>query len=292
MENRRPPQNKTARPNKFNNQRSERPDYRSVATYTGDARDSRTRPPSRGSVAAKLQREGSTGKKRTGFGLSIESGRASEFSRSRTAFQPKVRIAARRGTRSSNEVRITSDLQITDGKLRGRMLQNSISPKATPTARKIRETMFRTIFRRVRAGRFLDLCSGPGTLGFEAISRGAMLATFVERSARMCSIIRKNIEELNVKPGHGEIFEMEALPFLRRSAKRGRRWDVVYLDHTNGCGQDDLLRYLSRGSIVEPGGVVLIEHRSDLLIEEKLGNLKRWRAFCSDETTLSFYNRK
>jgi len=59
--------------------------------------------------------------------------------------------------------------------------------------------------RKVRAARFLDICAGSGLVGLEAISRGAMLSTFVERSARMCSWIKKNVEQLGLKKGHTEV---------------------------------------------------------------------------------------
>jgi 16S rRNA (guanine966-N2)-methyltransferase len=95
-------------------------------------------------------------------------------------------------------------------------LQSTASPNVRPTARRIREVMFRILFRRIRAGRFLDLCAGSGMVGIEAISRGAIIATFVERSAKMCSFIKKNLESCEIKEGHGEVVEMEVVPFLKK----------------------------------------------------------------------------
>ena len=71
------------------------------------------------------------------------------------------------------------------------------------------------ISRRVKARRFLDLGAGVGTMGIEAISRGAMLSTFVERSARSCNFIRKNLDALGIKDGHGELVEMEIRDLLK-----------------------------------------------------------------------------
>ena len=61
--------------------------------------------------------------------------------------------------------RIYDEMQITDGKHIGKFLKSTDSPKVRPTARRVRETMFKLIFRRVRAGRFLDLCAGCGAVG-------------------------------------------------------------------------------------------------------------------------------
>lgn len=188
--------------------------------------------------------------------------------------------------------RIVSDMQVTDGKFKGKYLKSSDSPKVRPTARRIREVMFRILFRRVRAGRFLDLCAGAGTIGIEAISRGALLATFVERSAKMCSFIKKNLESLQIKEGHGVVHETEVIPFLKEMKKRRRFWDVVYFDPPYESNYDEVLEYFSRGVAIKPGGTLVIEHPSEMFFSERIGVLKRWRVVTQGETSLSFYDRK
>jgi 16S rRNA (guanine(966)-N(2))-methyltransferase RsmD len=161
-----------------------------------------------------------------------------------------------------------------------------------PTARRIREVMFRLIFRRVRAHRFLDLCAGSGAVGIEAISRGALLSTFVERSAKMCSFIRKNMETCGIKEGHGEIHEIEVVPFLKRMQKRRRFWDVVYFDPPYDTNYDEVLEFFRRGVAVRPGGMLVIEHHAEMFFPESIGVLKRARVITQGDTALSFYERK
>lgn len=187
--------------------------------------------------------------------------------------------------------KVYSEMQVTDGKLRGKFLVSSKSPKIRPTTRKIRELMFRMISRKVRGKRFLDICAGSGAVGIEAISRGALLGTFVERSAKMCSFIRKNMETMEIKEGHGEIFEFEAIPFLKKMAKRKRQWDVVFLDPPYDTNYDELLDYFKRGVCLRPRGVLVIEHHAEMFFPEKLGLLKRWRVVVEGESALSFYER-
>ena len=210
--------------------------------------------------------------------------------------KPEGNVQARRLIARSrppeNFVKITSDLQITDGNYRGRMLQNSVSPSALPTKGRLRETMFRIIFRDVRGCRFLDLCAGAGTIGIEAISRGAMLCTFVERSSKMCSFLRKNIDEFEVRLGHAEIVEMEILPFLRQMAGRRRCWDILYFDLPDEMDRQEVFRVLGRGTTVAAGGILLIEHNSEEILPEKIGRLRRGRTIVRDETSLSFYERR
>lgn len=189
-------------------------------------------------------------------------------------------------------IRIVSDMQVTDGKHKGKYLQSTTSQKVRPTARRIREVAFKILYRRIRAKRFLDLCAGCGTVGIEAISRGAIISTFVERSAKMCSFIKKNLATCGIKEGHGEIVEMEVAPFLKKMWKRRRYWDVVYFDPPYNADNEEVLKYLSRGAGITPGGVLVIEHHSEMFFPEKIGVLKRFRVVVQGETTLSFYERK
>lgn len=151
--------------------------------------------------------------------------------------------------------------------------------------------MFKVASKRVRAGRFLDLGAGMGIVGMEAISRGAMIGTFVERSARMCSFIRKNLQTLGIKDGHGEVVEKEISPFLKSTARRKRCWDLVFLGSRHD-GDADVYNYLGRGVSIGPGGLLLIEHGSDREFPERLGMLTRWRTIASDNWTITFYERK
>jgi 16S rRNA (guanine966-N2)-methyltransferase len=191
-----------------------------------------------------------------------------------------------------NRPRIVSDMQVTDGKHMGKHLQTSVSPKIRPTPRRMRETMFKILFRRVRAGRFLDMCAGCGIVGIEAISRGAIVSTFVERSARMNTLIKNNLKNCEIKEGHGEVFEMEAVPFMKKMLKRRRFWDVVFFDQPYEANYDEVLKYFSRGATIKLNGVLVIEHHSDRFLPEKLGVLKRWRVIIQDDSAISFYERR
>ncbi|MEO8042284.1 MAG: RsmD family RNA methyltransferase [Acidobacteriota bacterium] len=192
---------------------------------------------------------------------------------------------------AENQIRITSDGQITDGRFRGQTLSNSPSPKAAHTDRKLREVVFRVISRRVKGGRILDLGAGVGTIGIEAISRGAMLATFVERSARTCALIRKNLSEIGIKDGHGEVVETEIFLFLKNSARRKRVWDVVYFDLPPCDEHAAILDGLSRGYAIKSRGLLIVEHASDVSFPDNIRQLRRWRTIDHAGKILSIYER-
>ncbi len=210
-------------------------------------------------------------------------------------FQPRGRFAPRGKSFKPWEkppAPIVSEMQVTDGKHRGKYIQSTTSEKVRPTARSIREVMFRILYRRIRAARFLDLCAGAGTVGIEAISRGAIISTFVERSAQMCSFIKKNMEVCGIKEGHGEVHQIEVVPFLKKMAKRKRCWDVVYFDPPTDSNYNEVLDFFGRGAALRPGGLFIIEHPNEMIFPEKFGVMSRWRVVVQGETSISFYEKK
>lgn len=191
------------------------------------------------------------------------------------------------------DAKITNDMQVTDGKHKGVQLTSTVSPKIRSTARRIREVLFETLGRRVRFARFLDLCAGSGTVGIEAISRGAQLGTFVERSAKMCHFIKLNLGACDISLGHGEIVNLEVVPFLKRIATRRREWDVIYYDPPFEADYEEVLQFFARGiGIRKKGGVLVVEHPAEMFFPQVLGVLERRKVVREGETALTFYERE
>jgi 16S rRNA (guanine966-N2)-methyltransferase len=187
---------------------------------------------------------------------------------------------------------ITSDEQVTEGRYAGCALAAASIDGSVPVAREVREEFFKNIGKRVRAARFLDLCAGTGMIGIEAVSRGALLCTFVERKARRCSDIRKNLKDLGIKDGHGEVFEEEAEGFLKRMSARRRFWDVVFYDPPFDANYADTLAFVGSGAAVRPEGLFVIRHHAEMFFEENLGVLKRRKVIGFEQESLTMYDRK
>ena len=202
-----------------------------------------------------------------------------------------TRPKAKKPWDKTKKIRITSELQVTDGRHHGVHLDNIPKINAQVSSLKLRETMFKVLARKIRAGRFLDLCAGNGMMGIEALSRGAMLGTFVERSARMRTCIQKNLEKCGVKDGHFEIVGMEAVPFLRRVGRRRRFWDIVYCGSPFDGDYKVYLQCFGNGYGIRPGGLLVIEHSAETSFPERIGLLKLWRVIVKDDVAVSVYDR-
>lgn len=92
-------------------------------------------------------------------------------------------------------------MRIISGKWRGRTLEAPAGPGTRPTADRVREALFSMLASRIGSFedlRVADLFAGSGALGFEALSRGASHAVFVENDAKAAATIRSNAEKLGI----------------------------------------------------------------------------------------------
>lgn len=88
--------------------------------------------------------------------------------------------------------------RIIGGDLRGRRLEFSPDPRTRPMKDRVRETLFDLLGTRVKGAIALDLFAGSGAIGFEALSRGASRAVFVERHFPTADALRRSAKALGV----------------------------------------------------------------------------------------------
>ena len=99
---------------------------------------------------------------------------------------------------------------------------------ARPSAVRLRKSLFTVLAGELEGARVLDMCAGVGTLGFEALSRGARDCVFVERSPRLGRLIERNAARLGTNAFR--LVVEDALGEVRRLLGAGRRFDVAFLD--------------------------------------------------------------
>jgi len=119
-------------------------------------------------------------------------------------------------------------VRVIAGEAKGRAL---VAPKGTgtrPATDRIRETLFQILEPDLGDARVLDLFAGAGTMGIEALSRGAAHATFVERSTAALDALRKNVASTGFA-GRSEVVAANVIGFLDRGAPT-ERYDFAFLD--------------------------------------------------------------
>ena len=90
---------------------------------------------------------------------------------------------------------------------------------------RVRETLFNWLGPEVEDARVLDLFAGTGALAFEALSRGAASATFIEHDPRTANLLRAQARRLDAAC---EIHNVSASPWLRRQSTWN--WNIVFVD--------------------------------------------------------------
>jgi 16S rRNA (guanine966-N2)-methyltransferase len=118
-------------------------------------------------------------------------------------------------------------VRVIAGSSKGRTLDTPRGGATRPATDRIRETLFAILEPVLGDARVLDLFAGAGTLGIEALSRGAAHATFVERSAEALKTLRKNIAATGFGD-RADVAGADVLAFLERSI--GGPYDVVFFD--------------------------------------------------------------
>jgi 16S rRNA (guanine966-N2)-methyltransferase len=115
-------------------------------------------------------------------------------------------------------------VRIVAGEYRGRRLTTPPGLDTRPTSDRVREALF-SILGDIEGLRVLDLFAGSGSLGIEALSRGAAGAVFVENDRRAADAIQANLDAIGAT--EARVVRADALAWLRRAADR---YDLVFLD--------------------------------------------------------------
>lgn len=169
-------------------------------------------------------------------------------------------------------------MKIIGGEFRSR---NLFSPKGElirPTTGVIRQAIFNICQNRINGANFLDLFAGSGSVGFEALSRGAALVTFVDANKKAIQLISKNIERLNVKK-RARIFGGDVFQFMSFWARKGESFDIIYIDPPYDLATSEFIYKL-----------LLEIEKSDLLKKE--GDLFVERAFSKEAEQEKFVELK
>lgn len=183
-------------------------------------------------------------------------------------------------------------MRVGSGRLRGRTLRAPAGAKTRPTSGRLKKALFDILAGRLPDARFLDLYAGAGAVGIEALSRGASTVTFVEQDRRAAAAIEKNLEALGLSD-RAALVRREVGAALGALASEDQRFDVVFLDPPyRAGGHGRLLSRLGSLDLLDPGGLLILEHHHKTALEEVYGSLTRIRQVRAGESVLSFYRKE
>lgn len=119
-----------------------------------------------------------------------------------------------------------SGLRVISGSARGRKLRSVPGDTTRPITDKVRQALFNIIGSDVKNAVILDLFGGTGSVGIEALSRGASLAYFIDSNRKPIETIRENLKATDLA-AQAKVLQADAFGFLSRDPER--QFDYVYI---------------------------------------------------------------
>ena len=153
--------------------------------------------------------------------------------------------------------------RVTAGTSRGRLLKTPAGRSVRPTTSLVREALFNIIGDSIRGARVLDLFAGAGTLGIEALSRGAAWATFVERDRGCANIVAENLVATGFAQ-QGDVVSADAIDWLRARTGDVTSYNLLLVDppYREGATLTAALQALDRAPLRDQALLVVEHHRS------------------------------
>lgn len=183
-------------------------------------------------------------------------------------------------------------LRIISGERRGRLIKTVSGISTRPTTDRVKESLFNILAARLPGSSVLDLFSGTGNLGLEALSRGCEYAAFVEKDPKALAVLRENCRSMDY------LDYMDILPFNVNKAipmlsAKGRTFDIAFMDPPYDCDLEvPTIEALDAYNLIKDDGVIVVEH---LLLDEQqdsIGSFTRFDLRKYGNTAISLYRKE
>ena len=155
-------------------------------------------------------------------------------------------------------------IRITGGVYRSRKLETPNTELTKPTMDKVRAAVFNALGYDIENKTVLDLFSGSGSYGFEALSRNASFVTFVDNQKEAVDVIKKN--GVSLKENRFEVILNDSLSYLEKSDKQ---FDIVFMDPPYKLDvYQNILDLLDKNNLLQKDAIIVLESEKELPINE------------------------
>ena len=182
-------------------------------------------------------------------------------------------------------------MRVIAGTNRGRNLSAPPGKTTRPTSDRVKEALFSILASRIDFTdlHVLDICAGSGSLGIEALSRGARSCCFIECNQSVKPILERNIHVTNCQD-RSEILTMDAVKALRVIIGRARCYDLAFFDPPYDSDlYSRVPEVLAVSGHLTTGFILVAECSVRILLPESYGCLKRFDRRTYGETALDLF---
>ena len=162
-----------------------------------------------------------------------------------------------KGANKSNKKTKNSILRIIGGQWRSRRLSFIATEGLRPTTDRVRETLFNWISPHIPGAKCLDLFTGSGALGLEALSREARSVTFIDLSPSVISSIKANLQTLQAT--NAEVICTDSIKWLKNTTSN-EAYDIVFIDPPFRCDLvPQCIPLLESSGLLKAGTYIYVE---------------------------------
>lgn len=180
-------------------------------------------------------------------------------------------------------------MRILTGRLKNQKILFSPSPALRPTPDKVRIAVINTLREKISGARVLDVFSGTGALGIEALSSGAAEALFIDKHRPSCRTIERTLADAGLE-SVARVLCRDFAAGLDEAAADGFRFDLVFADPPYDKGLGRLfLGEVADKALLAPGGWLVIETRASEELPDECGALRRKRRSRYGDTAVHYY---
>lgn len=177
-------------------------------------------------------------------------------------------------------------MRVITGTAKGRRLRTLPGLDVRPTIEGVKEAIFSIVQFEVEGAVVLDLFSGSGQLGIEALSRGAKKVVFVDNAAESVKIIKENLKHTKLE-ANAVVCNMANNAFLRSTKEK---FDIAILDPP----YNHRLIHKSMPQLVEKmseSGIIICEHEKETSLPERFGDFAISKIYRHGRVTLTAYRK-
>ena len=184
-------------------------------------------------------------------------------------------------------------VRVIAGEFKNRKLRTLDGQATRPTSDRLKETLFNLVQSRIAGAVFLDCFAGSGSIGIEALSRGAAFVAFVEASPRAVPVIRENLALLGESgTARCQVLGQKAEAALKSLERTGRKFDIVFLDppYADADQYPRVFEQLQNGKLLSDEALVVAEHSKFLALPAQAMHLERRREVRQGDSVLSLFH--
>ena len=150
-------------------------------------------------------------------------------------------------------------MRVISGSARGLKLKAPEGLETRPTTDRIKESLFNIISPYLQEINFLDLFSGSGAIGIEALSRGAKKSIFVDSSKTCFNIIKENLTSARLIE-KSKIYNEDCILAIEKIAKENIFFDIIFMDPPYSKNiEHNILKKIKETNILKPDGIIICE---------------------------------